>query len=172
MIKATVITLLLAGALYVFFIRTRLNTAFNGPNMGAVAGAYQRLALATAVFVIFWLPLGSISESLVFVESLSAIRYLQQYANWIVPALTLTFGWFVWAKSKRAPADLVSLTLRGVAVTGIVAFTLFALSGPLLFPTKPNQGAFVGLFQIGPALAILGGLGGCFLWSIRQEHER
>ena len=162
-----VITVLIAVALYELFVRERLISVCIRSNMRRAAGVYQRIGVATLVFASCW----SLMRA-VFIGFLPASRHVQPYADWIVLALTLTLGWLVWSGSKRAPADLLSWALRGTAVVGGTAFVLSALSGPLLFPTKINQGVLVGLFLMAPAFAILGGVGSMFAWSIRAKPGR
>jgi hypothetical protein len=66
-------------------------------------------------------------------------------------------AYFVWSRSKRVPATLISLVLLGAAAAYGVGFTAGVLSGPALFPAKPNQGLLLGFFFTGPAGAMLGG---------------
>jgi hypothetical protein len=158
-----VITVCFAVALYEFFVRERLISLCSRSEMGKPAGAYQRIGLAIIVFVSCWLL-----ANMILVEMLPASRYVP-YADRVVFALALTFGWLVWSRSKHAPAALLSRALVGTAVVGGIAFAVSALSGPFLFPTKINQGVLVGLFLIAPAFAILGGIGNLFVWSIRAK---
>ena len=158
-----VITVLFAVALYEFFVRERLITICSRSEMGKVAGVHQRIGLAIIVLVSCWLLMNT-----VLIEMLPASRNVP-YADSVVLAFALTFGWLVWSRSKHAPAVLLSRALVGTVVVGGVAFVVSALSGPLLFPTKYNQGVLVGLFLIAPAFAMLGGVGSLFVWSIRAE---
>ena len=156
------ITVLFAAALYEFFVRERLISLCSRSEMGSLAGAYQRIGLASIVFGSCWLLTNTI-----LIEFLPASRYVQPYADWVVLAFAFLFGWVVWSRSKHAPAVILSRAIGGAAVVGGIAFAVSALSGPLLFPTKINQGVLVGLFLIAPAFAILGGVGSLFAWSIR-----
>lgn len=163
---AAMITVLFAVVLYELFVRERLISLCINSNTLSVAGGYQRIALASLVFASCWSLMGAM-----FIGSIPASRFIQPYADWLVLALALTFGWLVWSRSKRAPAELLSCALHGTVVVGGLAFVLSALSGPLLFPTKINQGVLVGLFLIAPAFSILGGIGSMFAWSIRAKPE-
>lgn len=165
-IEVALITVLFAAVLYEFFVRERLIGLCSRSEMGRVAGAYQRIGLASIVFASCWLLMHQI-----LIESLPASRYVQPYADWVVLAFALTFGWLVWSRSKYAPAVILSRAIGGTAVVGGIAFAVSALSGPLLFPTKINQGVLVGLFLIAPAFAILGGVGSLFAWSIRAKSR-
>lgn len=158
-----VITVLFAIALYEFFVRERLISLCRGSEMGKVAGVHQRIGLAMIVLVSYWLLMNTI-----LIEMLPASRNVP-HADSVVLVFALTFGWLVWSRSKHAPAVLLSRALVGAAVVGGIAFVVSALSGPLLFPTKYNQGVLVGLILVAPAFAILGGVGGLFAWSIRAE---
>jgi len=164
MIKVALITVLFAVALYEFFVRERLISRCIRSEMGKVAGVDRRIGLAIVVFASCWILMNSI-----LIGSIPASRYFQPYADWVVVVVALTFGWLVWTRSKRAPKDLLSRALLGTAIVGGVAFGVSALSGPLLFPTKINQGVLVGLFLIAPAFAILGGVGGLLEWSTRAK---
>ena len=81
----------------------------------------------------------------------------------------IVITWFVWSRSRRAPATVISWALQGAAVGCGIGFALGVLSGPALFPTKPNQGLLLGFFFTGPAGAVLGGLVG---WSKRAKFGR
>jgi hypothetical protein len=164
MIKVGLVTVLFAAALYEFFVRERLISVCSRSEMGRGAGVYQRIGLAVVVSASCWLLMNSI-----LLRGIPASRYFQPYADWVVLALALTFGWLVWTRSKYAPAVLLSRALAGTAVVGGIAFAVTALSGPFLFPTKINQGVLVGLLLIGPAFAILGGVGSLLAWSMRAK---
>jgi hypothetical protein len=78
-------------------------------------------------------------------------------------------AWFVWSRSKRLPATLISWVLLGAAAAYSVGFATGVLSGPALFPAKPNQGLLLGFFFTGPAGAILGGF---VAWLTQAKLER
>jgi hypothetical protein len=95
--------------------------------------------------------------------------------QWLVhPAslgVAIAIAWFIWSRSRRAPAVLISWALRGAAVVYGIGFAAGVLSGPALFPTKPNQGLLLGFFFTGPAGAALGGFLGV-VWSKRAKFGR
>jgi hypothetical protein len=122
-----------------------------------------RLVLAMVVFAIcylwiYWVPFLLIPAG----------PELQWLANLGALGVATAIAWFVWSRSSRAPATLISGVLRGAAVGYGIGFAAGVLSGPLLFATKPNQGLLLGFFFTGPAGALLGG----FIGSIRAKSGR
>ena len=78
-------------------------------------------------------------------------------------------AWFVWSRSRRVPATLISWVLLWAAAAYGVGFAAGVLSGPALFPAKPNQGLLLGFFFTAPAGAILGGF---VAWVKHANLER
>ena len=164
MIKIALATVLFSFVLYEFFVRERVITACIRSKAEGGAGVFARISLAALVFTCSWVLMNSI-----FIEAIPASRVIQPNADWLVLAFALTFGWLAWARSKRAPGELLASALRAIVIVGGFAFVISAISGPLLFPSKINQGVLVGLFLIAPAFALLGGVGGLLDWSIRGK---
>jgi hypothetical protein len=125
----------------------------------------RRVVLAVAVFAVCYL-LGYVVPSFLFPAVSSATRL---YANVAMFVASLVAAWFAWSTSRLAPAELLSWVLRGAAIAGTTAFALSALSGPILFATKPNHGLLVGVFVAAPLGAGLGGCAGWIAWSIRRK---
>lgn len=126
-----------------------------------------RLVLAMVVFAIcylwiYWVPFFLIPAG----------PELQWVANLGSLGVAIAIAWFVCSRSRRAPATLISWVLRGAAVVCGIGFAAGVLSGPALFPTKPNQGLLVGFFFTGPAGAVLGGFIGLVVWSKRAKFGR
>ena len=122
-----------------------------------------RLVLAMAVFAIsylwiYWVPFLLIPTG----------PELQWLAKMGALGVAIAIACFVWSRSSRAPATLISGVLRGAALVYGIGFAAGVLSGPLLFATKPNQGLLLGFFFTGPAGAVLGG----FIGSIRAKSGR
>ena len=161
-----VIVVFSAVALYGFFVRERLIRLCRGSEMGKAAGAYQRIGLAIIIVVSCWLL-----ANYFLIELLPASRYVP-YADRVVLGLAFTLGWLAWSRSRHAPAVGLSRALAGATVVAAIAFVMSALSGPILFPSKWNQGVLMGLNLIAPAFGILGGVGSLFAWSIRAESGR
>jgi hypothetical protein len=126
-----------------------------------------RHVLAIVVFAICYLWIYWVPFLLVPVRP-----ELQRLPNLVALGVAIAIAWLVWSRSSRAPATLISGVLRGAAVACGIGFVAGVLSGPVLFPTKPNQGLLLGLFFTGPAGAVLGGLGGLVVWSKRAKLER
>lgn len=166
MVLVAWIAVLFSVALYEFFVRDRLINACLESKVGRAASAYQRIGLAIVVGASFWILLNGF-----FIQGIPASRYIQPYADGVVLAVASMLGWIVWSRSRRAPSKLLAQALRGIVLVGGIAFVVSAISGPILFPTKINQGVLVGLFAIGPAFMILGGVGGLLVWSIRANSE-
>jgi hypothetical protein len=97
---------------------------------------------------------------------------LQRLANLAALGVAIAIAWLVWSKASKAPATLISWVLRGAAVMCGIGFVAGVLSGPVLFPTKPNQGLLLGFFFTGPAGAVLGGFSGLVVWSKRAKLGR
>lgn len=100
-----------------------------------------------------------------------AVQELGWFANVAALVAAVTIAWFVWTGSTRLPAALMPRILWRAAVVWGVGFAAAVLSGPFLFPTKPNQGVLLGLLITGPAGALAGGLGVLVVW-LRAKSAR
>ena len=165
-IVIALIVVLLAVAVYVFFVRGRLARISNGTQSWKKTGTLLRSLLTAMIFG------GSYALIGIPLDRLPLERDMLAFANWIPLILASAIGWWVWVRLEAAPAKLVLSALRGLTVAGGIAFAVSALSGPILFSTKPNQGVLVGLFYSGPAFALLGCVGGVVTWLSRVKSER
>lgn len=124
-----------------------------------------RFLLAMVVFACWYLFTYWVPSLLI-----PALQELGWFAH-VALVAAVTLGWFVWTGSKRLPAALIPRILSGAAVVWGVGFAAAVLSGPFLFPTKPNQGVLLGLLITGPVGALAGGLGVLVVW-LRANSAR
>ena len=117
-----------------------------------------RFLLAMVVFACWYIFTYRVPSLLI-----PALPELGWFAN-VALVAAVTIGFLVWTGSKRLPAALIPRILWGAAVVWGVGFAAAVLSGPFLFPAKPNQGVLLGLLITGPAGALAGGLGVLVVW--------
>jgi hypothetical protein len=125
----------------------------------------RRIVLAMAAFGVCYLSFYKV-PSLLFPAIGSEIKF---YASLGGITAALAVSWLAWSMSRRASAGLLSRILCGAAMGAGIAFALSALSGPILYPTKPNHGLLVGVFLAAPAGAVLGGVAGLIGGALRRK---
>lgn len=132
------------------------------PQWGAPVKAIVRAILAFVVFAsvyifTYWVP---------FSWDLSSSRD-EFLANMVSLAAGLSAGWFVWTRTRSAPAGLFASMTYGAAVVGAISFSA-GFFGPMLL-TDSGQGPLLGLFITGPLGAIIGAIAGGLAWARRRR---
>jgi hypothetical protein len=127
----------------------------------------HRLVLTGAVFAICYLLIYEVPFNWIPVDA-----DLLPFAKVIALAFSSTLAWFAWSRSKSASAGLLASVVGIAAIVAGLLFIVSALSGPFLFPAKPNQGVHLGLFFWGPVGAVIGGTGGLIISLIRTKSRR
>jgi hypothetical protein len=110
-----------------------------------------RFVLATVVFTIcylwmYWVPY-------FLFPGAPGPQWLTQLVSL---GASVLIAWSVWRRSQRSTSALVLRIVRSAALAYIIGFAAGVLSGPVLFPTKPNQGLLFGFFFTAPAGAVIG----------------
>jgi len=94
--------------------------------------------------------------------------------HWISSLVSLLcavgVGWYVWKRLGLVPKGLVSSTIVGAVVLGSVGFCA-GFFGPMILTPEANQGPLLGIFIIGPAGFLCGGIGGLIYWLIKGRKE-